>query len=395
MMEGLVFKGERIIIPLALRKDMLKRVHVGHMGMVKCKNRAKEVMFWPSMNSQIEDIVSNCPACTEHQRSNPKEPMIAHELPNRPWQHVATDLFMLEDEQYLIVVDYYSRYFELERMSTTTSSAIINKLKAIFARHGIPEKLVSDNGPQFSAQEFAHFANEWDFRHITSSPTYPQSNGLVEKSVQIAKQLLKKSKSDNRDPYLGLLEHRNTPLDDLAAPAQLLISRSLHSILPTTNNHLKPNVVDPELAREKMEQKQATQRHYYNKGTRELKPLANGEEVHIQTKLGNWKPATVLGQQTTPRSYTVRTKDGSEYRRNRRHLLKSRTPQYTNEETSGDVDRLEVSTTSEDRECDNGAESEPTINQRPTVNPPAPFMDNEPCTTRSGRVVKPRVLLDL
>ena len=78
VMEGLVFKGERIVIPVALRKDILKRVHVGHMGMVKCKNRAKEVMFWPSMNSQIEDIVSNCPACTEHQRSNSKEPMIAH-----------------------------------------------------------------------------------------------------------------------------------------------------------------------------------------------------------------------------------------------------------------------------------------------------------------------------
>ena len=83
---------------------MLKRVHIGHMGMVKCKNRAEEVTFWPSMNSQIEDIVSNCAACTEHQRSNPKGSMIAHELP---------DLFMLEDEQYQIVVDYYGRYFEL------------------------------------------------------------------------------------------------------------------------------------------------------------------------------------------------------------------------------------------------------------------------------------------
>ena len=205
-------------------------------------------------------------------------------------------------------------------MSTTTSSAIVNKLKAIFARHVIPEKLVSDNGPQFSAQEFVHFANEWDFRHITSSLTYPQSNWLVEKSVQIAKKLLKRSKSDNRDPYLGLLEHRNTPLDNLAARAQLSMSRSLRSVLPTSSNHLKPNVVDPELAREKMEQKQAIKRHYYNKRARELKPLANGEEVRIQTKSGNWKPATVLGQQSTPRSYTVRTKDGSEYRRNRRHL---------------------------------------------------------------------------
>lgn len=115
--------------------------------------------------------------------------MIAHELPERPWQNVATDLFTLENEQYLIVVDYYSRYFELERMSTTTSSAIINKLKAIFARHGIPEKLVSDNGPQFSAQEFARFANEWDFSHITSSPTYPQANGLVEKCEAAPKEI--------------------------------------------------------------------------------------------------------------------------------------------------------------------------------------------------------------
>ena len=104
MIDGLVFKGERIVIPVALRKDTLKRVHIGHMGMVKSNYRAKEVMFWPSMNSQIEGIVSNCPTCTKHQSSNPKEPMIAHELPERPWQNVATDLFTLDNEQYLIVV---------------------------------------------------------------------------------------------------------------------------------------------------------------------------------------------------------------------------------------------------------------------------------------------------
>ena len=144
------------------------------------------------------------------------------------------------------------------------------------------------------------------------------------------------------------------------------MSRNLRSVLPTTSNHLKPDVVDPELAREKMEQRQATQRHYYNEGGKELKPLAKGEEAHIQTKSRNWKPATVLGQPRTPRSYSVRTKDGSEYRRNRRHFLKSRTPQYTNAETSGDDDKPEASTTfSEDRECYNGAESEPTPNRGP------------------------------
>jgi len=144
-------------------------------------------------------------------------------------------------------------------------------------------------------------------------------------------------------------------------------------------------VVDPELTRKEMEQKQSTQRHHYSQGARELKPHANDEEVHIQTKLGKWKAAAVLGQHHTPRSYTVRTKDGTEYCRKRRHLLKSRTPQHIHEETSGSDDRPEVSTTfSENCECDNGAKSEPTLDQRPTANQLALVVGNGPCITRSG-----------
>ena len=254
-MEGLVFKGERIVIPSAARKDMLKRIHTGHLGIVKSKNRAKEVMFWPGMNSQTEDAVSNCPACTEHQSSNPKEPMIAHKLPDRPWQNVATDLLELENEQYLIVVDYYSRYFELESRPNTTNAAVINKRKSIFSRHSIAEKVVSDNGPQFSAQAFARFAKEWDFSHVRGSPTYPQSNGLAEKAVHIAEQLLKKVKLKQRDSYLSLLEYSNNSVDSLATPAKLLMSRHLRSILPITSNHPRPSVVHPDLARERMEKK--------------------------------------------------------------------------------------------------------------------------------------------
>ncbi|XP_044174393.1 uncharacterized protein K02A2.6-like [Acropora millepora] len=207
------------------------------------------------MSSQIEDAVSNCSACTKHQSSNPKEPMIAHKLPDRPWQNVATDLLELENEQYLIVVDYYSRYFELERMPNTTNAAVINKRKSIFSRYGIAEKVVSDNGPQFSAQAFARFAKEWDFSHVRGSPTYPQSNGLAEKAVHTAEQLLKKVKLKQRDSYLSLLEYSNNPVDSLATPAKLLMSRHLRSILPTTSNHLRPSVVHPDLARERMEKK--------------------------------------------------------------------------------------------------------------------------------------------
>ena len=111
-MEGLVFKGERIVIPVALREVMLKRVHIGHMGMVKCKIRAKGHVLAQYQQSDRRHCLK-LPSRTEQQRSNPKEPMIIHELRERPWQNVATDLLMLEDEQYLIVADYYRRCFEL------------------------------------------------------------------------------------------------------------------------------------------------------------------------------------------------------------------------------------------------------------------------------------------
>ncbi|RXN07244.1 sec1 family domain-containing 2-like protein [Labeo rohita] len=127
----------------------------------------------------------------------------------------------------MVTVDYYSRFFELDKLSTTTAATVISKLKVIFARHGIPEKFVSDNGPQYRGKEFEDFAKTWGFAHTTASPHYPQSNGLAEKTVQIAKSILTKAKMDRKDPYLSLLEYRNTPVDNFKSPAQLLMSRRL------------------------------------------------------------------------------------------------------------------------------------------------------------------------
>jgi len=173
------------------------------------------------------------------------------------------------------------------------------------------------------------------------------------------------------------------------------MSKNLRSILPTTSNHLRPSVVHPDLARERMEQNQATQRHYYNQGARELKPLARGEQVHVQTKSGNWKPATILGQNSTPRSYTVRTSNGSEYRRNKRHLFTTKSL-CVKENPGGQGDKPETSTTtSEGHESIEDTESEARLNQKPTAYPQTQDPCNEPYVTRSGRVVKPPLRLDL
>ena len=134
---------------------------------------------------------------------------------------VGSDIFHFQGKDSLCIVDYYSNYFEVDSLKDKAATEVIQVLKRHFARHGIPNRLVSDNGPPFNSHEFQHFAESYDMEHVTSSPHYPQSNGKVENSVKTAKNLLKKSKAARSDIYLALLEWRKTPLEGLASsPAQ-------------------------------------------------------------------------------------------------------------------------------------------------------------------------------
>ena len=145
-------------------------------------------------------------------------------------------LFEREAQEFFLFVDYFSRYCEIGVLRKSTSQEVINHLKAIFARHGIPETVISDNGPQYSSAEFAKFAEDWGFTHITNSPKYPQSNGEAERMVQTTKNLL--TKSD--DPYEALLAYRATPLENGFSPAELCMGRRLRTTLPSTPSKLTP-----------------------------------------------------------------------------------------------------------------------------------------------------------
>ncbi|XP_026054529.1 uncharacterized protein K02A2.6-like [Carassius auratus] len=378
--DGLLFKGEKIIIPHALRAEMLERIHTGHMGIERSKQRARDILFWPGMNKQIEEMVERCTTCLERRKSNAKEPMISHQIPERPWQVVATDLFMWNGDDYIIATDYYSRFFELERLHSTTSSAVIRKLKAIFARHGIPEKIISDNGPQFSSHDFKNFAIHWDFMHVTSSPHYPQSNGLAEKTVQTAKAMLSKAQADKKDPYLSLLEHRSTPVDGFKSPSQLLMSRRLRSILPMSEKQLQPQVVDQKLVNAKRKLKQATQRQYYDRTAQPLSALAQGDNVRFQQTNGRWMPATVLQPVDAHRSYLIRTHDDQVFRRNRRHLMETKEMASETNEPAPESMHIPAPVDTGGLKENNGSMHQKAVT---------------PQFTRSGRMVKPRDILDL
>ena len=146
--------------------------------------------------------------------------MIPFRAPTKRWELVATDLFTWDKAEYVFIVDYHSRFFEVAKLPDTKSITVITQVKSAFARHGIPSEVISDNGPQYSSKEFESFAKSWEFKHTTTSPLNPQANGLVEKAVQTVKSLLTKAKQDSRDPYLALLEYRNTPIDDVGSAIQ-------------------------------------------------------------------------------------------------------------------------------------------------------------------------------
>ncbi|XP_035223960.1 uncharacterized protein K02A2.6-like [Stegodyphus dumicola] len=187
-------------------------------------------------------------------------------------------------------------------------------MKSHFARYGIPLIVISDNGPQFASKEFAEFAKKYQFKHITSSPYHPQSNGLAERSVQTAKKLLKKAQADHADPYLALLAHRNTPTNEmLGSPAQRLMSRRTRTILPTSEELLKPQVVKN--VKEKINQERTKQKSCYDHHTETLPSLNKRDCVRVYQD-NRWKPAVVEEVHKMPRSYILRS-GGSVLRRNR------------------------------------------------------------------------------
>lgn len=163
----------------------------------------------------------NCSVCVKN-RPDQSEPLRQTKFPDRPWKMLGTDLFHLKKDNYLLVVDYFSRYFEISKLKNTTSQSIVNHLKSIFARHGIPDTLVSEYGPQYSSSVCQTFSKDYGFRHQTSSPHYPQGNGEAERAVQTVKRLIRNA----TDPYLALLAYRATPLNNGSSTAELLMGEN-------------------------------------------------------------------------------------------------------------------------------------------------------------------------
>ena len=328
---GVLYAGPRMIIPSNLREEFLSRIHASHQGVTKSQLRAKDSVYWPKMMSDIEELVGKCDTCKRNAKSNKKEPMIGHEIPTQPWQILSSDLFELEGHQYVLVVDHFSKMPFARHLKSTSSGEVVKFCKDLFAVHGVPQRLYSDNGPQYSSVEFRNFSLDWEFEHITSSPHYPQSNGFAERYVGIVKDTLLKAKQSGVDPQMALLCLRSTPLDcRTPSPAELLYGRKIRANLPVQQELQLSRLNDYDNS---IDRQQVSAEYYNRNAGNELSILSPGDKIYVQ-ETGNsktWKPGIVQRKCNEPRSYLVKMPNGSVTRRNRRFIQTRNVGKDTND----------------------------------------------------------------
>ena len=280
--KGIILKGERFVIPQVLRKEMLEELHRPHMGLESTLRRARETVFWPLMTTQLKDFIRRCDTCRTMDPQQQKEPLVCHEVVKQVWGKIGVDLFQHKGRD-LITVDYLTNSWEVDHLNRDTSSSnVIRKLKMNFARYGIPQVLVSDNGPQFISKEFKLFTKNWGMLHELSSPYHPQSNGKAESAVKTVKSLMSKAEHSGSDLFLMLLEYRNTPTQALgSSPAQRMLCRSIRSKIPVRVDALQQKPVEMDDLATRLERTQKRQAESYNQGAKALPPLEAGQEVRI------------------------------------------------------------------------------------------------------------------
>jgi len=309
-LDGCVLWASRVIVPPQGRQAILKELHDTHPGTSKMKALARSYIWWPGMDAQITDLVKSCAVCQESRPSPAAAPLHPWEWPSQPWSRIHLDFagpFL--NSMFLIIVDAHSKWIDAHIMRNITSATTIETLRAVFATHGLPRKVVTDNGPSFVSEEFRSFLSQNGIVHVTSAPYHPSSNGLAERAVQTVKQGLKRTTGATIQEKLSrfLFTYRITPQTTTGIPpAMLLMGRRLRSRL----DRLFPDLTT------RVESKQLKQAEQHDT-TKPLRKFSVGDTVYTKdfaTTPPKWIPGKVT-RVTGPLSYCVELASGKVVRR--------------------------------------------------------------------------------
>ncbi|XP_055711433.1 uncharacterized protein K02A2.6-like [Phlebotomus papatasi] len=296
--------GVRVIIPERARKSLLETLHQAHNGIVAMKMSARAYFWWPKMDKDIEDTVRQCETCQVLRNDPPKAPLCDNKESKRPWHKLHVDFagpFM--DKNFLVVVDDMSKWLEVRVVRAQSSVEVIKVFRDLFATHGIPAEVCSDNGRAFVSEEMKEFWCSHGIKHFTVAPYHPSSNGLAERMVQSVKDKLKKLDGDIESRVRELLMNQHTTPHATTgkSPAELLMGRRLKTLLS--------KVLPDELEEGRKVDGQARQ-------------FAVGDHVFARNYGSGpkWIAATIV-EKTGPVSYQVQLESGVLWRRHINQLI--------------------------------------------------------------------------
>ena len=187
VIDGIIHEGKCIVIPGSLKQQVLTQLHTSHMGIEKTKLFAHDSVFWSNTNADIEAYIKQCATCLEFQQTQPKEKITHHHIPLRPWEVVSADVFHLKHKHYLCIVDYNRKFPVVKRLEGLSADNLINAVKIIFTKYGIPQKIMSDMGTNFVADSFQQFCKSINREQVILSVYHHQSNGQVKACIKFVK----------------------------------------------------------------------------------------------------------------------------------------------------------------------------------------------------------------
>ena len=302
VLDGVPMYGRRVIVPAALRSEVLQCLHSGHQGTSRMNERALQAVFWPGITTEIEKLRQGCDRCDTHAPSQAALPPLPLASPDYPFQMLVADYCDIKGKSWLVVADRFTGwvsvfYYPREALATD----LITKMKEIFTTMGVAEHFSSDEGSQFKSGQFKKFLSDWGVEeHRVSSAYFPHSNLRAETAVKTAKRLIRDNTASDGTPYWdkvcrALLNHRNTPdAEWKLSPAQLLFGRPVRDFLPIKLNQYDPQecwITDRESREQAMRHRVYLGREKWTAKTRDMPGLKVGQHVSIQNQHGTGKIA--------------------------------------------------------------------------------------------------------
>ena len=268
---GCILWGNRVVIPALHQLDIVEELHEGHPGIVRMKALARSHVHWPGIDAELENKVRSCNGCQRTQQQPATAPLHPWMWPERPWHRIHIDfLGPLRGFMWLVIVDAHSKWPEVLPFRSTTATATVNSLRTVFARYGCPEEVVSDNRPQFTAEEFQSFLRANGIRHRRSAPYHPATNGLAERFVQSFKRAITATPStmpvqEAADKFL--MKYRSTIHPTTGeSPDQLFLRRPLCTRL---------SLLHPSVAQRVHDQQTVQQRTHGSRALRKFPPSSS------------------------------------------------------------------------------------------------------------------------